>query len=65
MEWKAFEIQQLSYLQWDHETIVAANRFVLSHEYPSEKDEDAKYLLEYVKWCGAIALAHYAPESPP
>jgi hypothetical protein len=64
MEWKVFEIQQLVLLQWDLETIDAANHFLLEYEYPTAKSDDWKYLLAYVKWCGASAFARYATESP-
>lgn len=65
IEWRTFEIQQLALLHWDHETIEAVNAFVLKYEYPTERSADRTYLLAFAKWCGANALARYAPESPP
>jgi hypothetical protein len=64
MLWDLSEIQYLSYLRWDHETIDAANAFLLKWQYPTAISDDRKYLLTYARWCGAIAFAHYAEGSP-
>jgi hypothetical protein len=64
MSWALREIQILAWLQWDHETIDAVNAFLQKFEYPTASTDDRKYFLMYARWCGAIAFAHYAPESP-
>jgi len=64
MLWELSEIQLLSYLEWDHETIDAANAFLLKWQYPTPSSDDKKYLLTYARWCGRIAFAHYADDGP-
>jgi hypothetical protein len=65
MLWELTEIQILSYLRWDHETLNAVNSFLLKWQYPTAISDDRKYLLTYARWCGAIAFAHYAESGSP
>lgn len=64
MMWDLSEIQILSYLHWDRETIDAVNAFLMKWEYPTAVSDDRKYLLTYARWLGAIAFAYYAEGSP-
>jgi hypothetical protein len=62
--WAAFEIQQLALLRWDHETIDRANDYLFKWGLSTAKTENGRYVITYVRWCGSMAFANYAPGSP-
>ena len=65
MSGKVFEIQQLSLLGWANETIEHANHFIEDYGFSEPRNEDARYLLHYVKWCGRIAMCDIAKGETP
>ncbi len=64
MEWYVFEIQQLSLLRWNLETIEKANAFLVRFGIATPKTENEKYLLTYVRWCGQDAFVDYSQDGP-
>lgn len=63
-DWRAFEIQQLYFLQWDMECLDAANRFLAEHANTPPPTENRRYLIHYVKVCARAAFTRVAGDSP-
>jgi hypothetical protein len=64
IDWRLFEIQQLTLLQRDQEAVEAVNGFLLDHQYPTPPTANRAYLLMFAKWCGQTASARYGYDSP-
>jgi hypothetical protein len=64
MSWKVREIQLLSLLQWNAETIEKANAFLLEQANKNDLTPDQRYLICFVQWLGQRAFLEISIDSP-
>ncbi len=64
MSWKVCEIQLLSLLQWNAETIEKANAFLLEQANKNDLTLDQRYLVCFIQWLGQRAFLEISTDSP-